>query len=161
MDTFIRFLYEFMSVFFKGLGMMVTGFFKGIIQMFKIPEYLYIIEFYRKDLKVGEWVLVIIAIIAMIILLGLIVLLFVFLIKKVFKFRKTLVEQESMLQEIGELNKEVATLVEEKEKILAMKVLLRLRLAAVLCFIRFSKIKISKSAHFAPKISSMASFLIR
>ena len=90
--------------------------------MFKIPEYLYIIEFYRKDLKVGEWVLVIIAIIAMIILLGLIVLLFVFLIKKVFKFRMTLVEQESMLQEIGELNKEVATLVEEKEKILAMKV---------------------------------------
>ena len=122
MDTFIRFLYEFMSVFFKGIGMIVTGFFKGIIQMFKIPEYIYIIEFYRNDLKVGEWVLVIIAILLMIILLGLIVLLFVFLIKKVFKFRKTLVEQESMLEEIGELNKEVATLVEEKEKILAMKV---------------------------------------
>ena len=38
------------------------------------------------------------------------------------KFRKTLVEQESMLEEIGELNKEVANLVQEKEKILAMKV---------------------------------------
>ena len=58
----------------------------------------------------------------MIIILGLIILLIVFLIRKYLKFRKTLVEQESMLKEIGELNREVATLVQEKEKILAMKV---------------------------------------
>ena len=122
MNTYIRFLFEFMSVFFKGIGMIVGGFFKGIVQMFSIQDYLYVIEFYRKDFKVAEWILVVVAVIVMIIMLSLIVLLIVLFIRKYFKFRKTLVEQESMLKEIGELNREVATLVEEKEKILAMKV---------------------------------------
>ena len=122
MNTFVRFLYEFMSVFFRGIGMIVGGFFKGIIQIFSVQEYLYVIEFYRKDLNVAEWVLVVIAVLVMFFVLALIVLMISFFVKKYIKFRKTLVEQESMLNEIGELNREVASLVQEKEKILAMKV---------------------------------------
>lgn len=122
MDTFVRFLFEFMSVFFSGVGMIFKGLFGGILQMFNISEYLYIIEFYRKDFNMSEWVLVVIAVIVMIIVLLLILLLVWFIIRKYVKFRKTLVEQESMLEEIGSLNKQVADLVQEKEKILAMKV---------------------------------------
>ena len=122
MDTYVRFLFEFMSVFFKGLGAIFGGIVTGLVQMFSIHEYLFVIESYRKDFSGGEWVLVVVAIIVMLILLGLIVLLIVFIIRKYIKFRKTLVEQESLLQEVGELNKEVANLVQEKEKILAMKV---------------------------------------
>ena len=122
MDTFVRFLFEFMSVFFSGVGMIFKGLFGGIIQMFNISEYLYTIEFYRKDFNMSEWVLVVIAVIVMLIVLLLIILLIWFVIRKYFKFRKTLVEQESMLEEIGSLNKQVADLVQEKEKILAMKV---------------------------------------
>lgn len=122
MDTFVRFLFEFMSVFFSGVGMIFKGLFGGIIQMFNISEYLYTIEFYRKDFNMSEWVLVVIAVIVMLIVLLLIILLIWFVIRKYVKFRKTLVEQESMLEEIGSLNKQVADLVQEKEKILAMKV---------------------------------------
>ncbi|MBP5678879.1 MAG: hypothetical protein J6X28_03530 [Bacilli bacterium] len=122
MDTYVRFLFEFMSVFFKGVGTIFGGIFKGFIQMFNIREYLYVIDFYKKDFTPGEWVLAIISIIVMIIILVLIVAVIIFLFRKYFKFRKTLVEQESMLKEIGELNQEVKNLVEEKEKILAMKV---------------------------------------
>ena len=122
MDTFVRFLFEFMSVFFSGVGMIFKGLFGGIIQMFNISEYLYTIEFYRKDFNMSEWVLVVIAVVVMLIVLLLIILLIWFVIRKYFKFRKTLVEQESMLEEIGSLNKQVADLVQEKEKILAMKV---------------------------------------
>ena len=122
MNTFIRFLFEFMSVFFKGIGTMIGGLFKGFIQMFNIRDYLYVISFYKDDFNVGEWVLVVLAVIVMLIVLTLIVLLIALVVKKYVKFRKTLVEQESMLAEIGELNKEVANLVQEKEKILAMKV---------------------------------------
>ena len=122
MDTYVRFLFEFMNVFFEGVGSIIGGFFKGIIQMFSIPDYLIIIDRYRKDFTGGEWVLVVIAVIVMFVVLGLIVMLILFFIRKYLKFRKTLVEQESMLQEIGELNREVANLVQEKEKILAMKV---------------------------------------
>ena len=122
MDTFVRFLFEFMSVFFSGVGMIFKGLFGGILQMFNISEYLYTIEFYRKDFNMSEWVLVVIAVIVMLIVLLLIILLIWFVIRKYVKFRKTLVEQESMLEEIGSLNKQVADLVQEKEKILAMKV---------------------------------------
>ena len=122
MDTFIRFLYEFMSVFFNGLFTIFKGIVSGFIQMFNFSEYLYIIQFYKSDFKVSEWVLVIIAIIVLAILLGLIIVLFWLIIRKYIRFRKTLVEQESMLNEIGELNKKVASLVKEKEDILAMKV---------------------------------------
>lgn len=122
MDTFIRFLYEFMSVFFNGLFTIFKGIVSGFMQMFDFSEYLYIIQFYKNDFKMSEWVLVIIAIVVLAILLVLILALLYLIIRKYIRFRKTLVEQESMLNEIGELNNKVASLVKEKEDILAMKV---------------------------------------
>ena len=122
MDTFIRFLYEFMSVFFNGLFTIGRGIVSGFAQMFNFGEYLYIIQFYKNDFQMAEWVLVVIAIIVLLVMLTLIVLLGWLLIRKYIRFRKTLVEQESMLTEIGELNNKVASLVKEKEEILAMKV---------------------------------------
>ena len=122
MDTFIRFLYEFMSVFFNGLFTIGRGIVLGFAQMFNFSEYLYIIQFYKNDFQMAEWVLVVIAIIVLLVMLTLIVLLGWLLIRKYIRFRKTLVEQESMLTEIGELNNKVASLVKEKEEILAMKV---------------------------------------
>ena len=122
MDTFFRFLFEFMSVFFGGIGLIFSGLFNGIIQMFNIGEYAYLIQVYKNDFKMAEWLLVIVAIVVIVVMLGLILLLGYFIVRKYLKFRKTLIEQESMLEEIGQLNKEVAQLVEEKEKILAMKV---------------------------------------
>lgn len=122
MSTFVRFLYEFMSVFFNGLFTIGKGIVSGFAQMFNVSEYLYIIQFYKNDFKVAEWILVVIAIIVLLLLLGLILALGWLIIRKYIRFRKTLVEQESMLYEIGELNKKVASLVKEKEEILAMKV---------------------------------------
>ena len=122
MSTYIRFLFEFMSVFFSGIGKIIGGIIGGIIQMFNFSEYAYVIEFYREDLKASEWVLVVIAVIILLILLGLIIGVGYFILRKYLVFRKTQLEHESMLAEIGSLNKEVAQLVQEKEKILAMKV---------------------------------------
>ena len=122
MDTFVRFLYEFMSVFFEGFIGMFKGVILGFIQMFNIREYGYVISMYRKDFHMGEWILVIIAILVLAIVLALIILVLWFIIRKFLKFRKTLVEQESMLEEIGNLQKEVVKLSNEKDKLLAMKV---------------------------------------
>ncbi len=122
MDTYVRFLYEFLSVFFSGIGMIFGGIVNGFIQMFNPKNYIYTIEFYKNDFSGPEWVAVGFAVLLLVVILGLIVLLIYFLAKKYIKFRKTLVEQESMLEEIGQLNKTVKDLVEEKEKILAMKV---------------------------------------
>lgn len=64
----------------------------------------------------------IVAVIATVAVLAAIVILVVVLIKKYVRVRKTLVDQEELLMEVGNLNREVIKLNNEKERILAMKV---------------------------------------
>lgn len=122
MSKFINFLYEFMSVFFNGIKSIVMGFINGVIQIFNFQNYIDIIAYYKEEFGMKEWILAVIAIFIMVVILALIILLIYFIIRKYIRFRKTLVEQEGMLDEIAVLNKKVTDLVEEKEKILAMKV---------------------------------------
>lgn len=118
----MRFLYEFLSQFFKGVTTILGGIFTGFKQMFNIQAYVKVVEFYRDDFNGPEWLFVLIAIILLIALLGLIIFIIVFFIRKYIRFRKTIVEQEDLLEEVSTLNNEVSSLLKEKEDILAMKV---------------------------------------
>ena len=122
MDTYVRFLYEFLNAFFSGLKTIIFGFVEGIKQIFDIPEYIHLIKEYKNDFSLQEWVLVAIAIIAVALILILTILLVYLILRKYIRFRKTLVEQESMMKEVADLNKRVATMTKEREEILAMKV---------------------------------------
>ena len=122
MDTFFRFLYEFLEQFFKSFILMFKGIINGIINMFNIKEYISIINFYKDDFKVPEWILVGLTIIIILAIVGGIIFIIYFLIRKYLKFRKTVVEEESLLEEVASLNNQVADLMAEKESILAMKV---------------------------------------
>ena len=122
MDTFFRFLYEFLSQFFNGLKLIVMGFVKGFGKIFNFKAYFKIVDYYKKDFSIPEWLLVGIAILIILVVLGLIVLGLYFLIRKYIRIRKTLVDQESLLEEVSDLNGQVAKLMQEKDDILAMKV---------------------------------------
>ena len=122
MDTFLRFLYEFLSQFFNGLKYIVLGIFNGIKSIFNLPAYVKVINEYKNDFSIPEWLLVAVVILITLALLALIIFAVYFLIRKYIRIRKSLVEQESLLEEVSDLNNEVAKLVKEKETILAMKV---------------------------------------
>ena len=122
MDTFLRFLYEFLSQFFNGIKYIVLGLVDGVKTMFNIPKYVEVVNNYKEDFTIPEWLLVGLAILVIIILLSLIIFAVYFLIRKYIRIRKSLVEQESLLEEVGTLNNEVSKLMKEKETILAMKV---------------------------------------
>ena len=122
MDTFLRFLYEFLSQFFNGFKYIFLGIFDGLKAIFNIPEYIKVVNNYKDDFSIPEWLLVGLAIFVTIILLGLIIFAIYFIIRKYIRIRKSLVEQESLLEEVSTLNNEVSKLVKEKETILAMKV---------------------------------------
>ena len=122
MDTFLRFLYEFLSQFFNGLKYIVLGIFNGFKTIFNLPEYVKVINEYKNDFSIPEWLLVTVVILITLALLALIIFMVYFLIRKYIRIRKSLVEQESLLEEVSDLNNEVAKLVKEKETILAMKV---------------------------------------
>ena len=70
MDTFFRFLYEFLSQFFSGFILFFIGIKNGIISMFNIPKYISIVGFYKDDFNTPEWILVSIAIIILIAIVG-------------------------------------------------------------------------------------------
>lgn len=122
MKTFFKFLYEFLSQFFMGFYEFWKGLLLGIRTSFNIPAYIKIVGRYKSDFNISEWVLFGIASLIVLALLFAFVMFIVYLIKKYLKFRKTIVEQESMLEEIATLNKTVAQLMKERETILAMKV---------------------------------------
>ena len=122
METFTRFLYEFLSQFFLGFKSILQGIWTGITQIFNISEYQRILEEYKSDFSMPEWILVVIAIAVLVILVVLIIVLIYLLFRKYFKFRKTRIEQDELLEEVATLNNKVATLMKEKDEILAMKV---------------------------------------
>ena len=122
METFTRFLYEFLTQFFSGVVTILKGFGTGIAQIFDIKSYQTILETYKDDLSIPEWALVIISILSILILLVLIVVLIYLLIRKYLKFRRQAINQDELLEEVASLNGQVASLVKEKEEILAMKV---------------------------------------
>lgn len=64
MGTYTRFLYEFLAQFFAGLITILGGIGKGIGQLFNIPGYAQIIDHYKNDFSMAEWVLVVLAVIA-------------------------------------------------------------------------------------------------
>lgn len=122
MDTFFKFLYDFLSQFFNGVLDIIMGFVNGVAKMFNVKAYISVIDYYKNDFTGPEWLFVVIAILLLLILMAGIILILYFIIRKYLRFRKTIVEQESLLEEVGTLNNKVATLMKEKEEILAMKV---------------------------------------
>lgn len=122
METFTKFLYDFLGQFFSGIGTMFSGIGKGIHMALNIGSYSEIIGKYKNDFSMPEWILVAISIGLIVFFFVLIGLLIFFIIKKYGKIRKKTIDQDAMLQEIASLNGQVAKLVKEKDEILAMKV---------------------------------------
>ena len=122
METFTRFLYEFLAQFFSGLITIVRAIGTGIKQMFDIKSYQNILDAYKNDLTMPEWILVGISIFILIVFVLLVIALIYLLIRKYLKFRKQAINQDELMNEVASLNGQVASLVKEKEEILAMKV---------------------------------------
>ena len=122
MDVYMRFLLDFMSQFFGGIKKIIFGIFEGFADMFNVVKYYEVIKDYSGEFGVVQWIMVGLAALTLLILISLIVFLLVLLFKKYVRVRKTLVEQEALLEEVGQLNREVFKLTQEKERIFAMKV---------------------------------------
>ena len=63
MNTYIRFLFEFLDQLLGGILMGLKTLFFGILQMFDFKAYANLIKGYRSDFTGIEWVMVVLAII--------------------------------------------------------------------------------------------------
>ena len=122
LSTYIRFLYDLFEQFFSGIINIFMGIVKGVIKMFNFKAYLKILKEYSGEFSVGQWILVGLAVLLILAFLAGIIYLVFLVIRKIFKFKKTLVEQESLLEEVAKLDRDVIRLNQEKEELYALKV---------------------------------------
>lgn len=121
METYGRFLFEFLNQFFSGFKDIFTGLWNGVLNIFNIPIYYDIIQHYANDFETSEWFLTGLAIICMIIIIGSFIGILLIFLKRHIKWRKKIINQEELLKQIDTLNKQVEELVDEKLKLLSMK----------------------------------------
>lgn len=122
MDIFIRFLFDFMSQFFGGILKIFQGLFNGLADVFNFGGYFNIVSAYSQEFSLVDWIFTIVTIVIFVSIIGLILFLVFLLFRKYAKIRKSLVEQETLLEEVGKLNRDVLKITQEKERILAMKI---------------------------------------
>ena len=107
MDTFVRFLYEFINQTVTGILLIFRGLIDGIKMMFNIKQYTEVFRNYYADFSAPEWVLAVLSIVFVMLFLGLIVFLVLFVVRKYTKLRKPVIDQEALLDEVATLNKKV------------------------------------------------------
>ena len=122
MDTFTRFLYEFLSQFFLGVKTIFIGLVEGIKTIFNVNTYIKIIQNYKQDFTGPEWVLVAVGILMLLAVVGIIAAIIIILVKKYIKFRRRVADEEDLLIQVNKLSNEVTDLIKEKEELLAMVV---------------------------------------
>ena len=122
MNTFIRFFYEFISIFFDGVVMIFKGIVEGFSKMFNFPEYSKIISNYGDALTSGEKVMMWIGIAIFVLIFFLIIFFIIMKIRKLFRKFDNNFNKEDLLEEISDLNQQVARLMKEKDELMAMKV---------------------------------------
>lgn len=122
MEVIGSFISDFASVFIDGLVTFFSGIFCGIVEMFNIPKYIDVFSKHSKDFGVVEWIVAILVAIVMVALLLALVFMVYLLIRKYVRFRESLITREELLEEMGNLNREIVKLTRDKERILAMKV---------------------------------------
>jgi hypothetical protein len=106
----------------KGYAEIVRGIGRGFKQIFNIKNYIEIFKSFSKDFSALSWILAVLAIVIVAAIYLLIVTMIVLAVRKYIRFRHSLVSNEDLLEEMGELQRKVMKLMKEKDEIMAMKV---------------------------------------
>lgn len=122
MNVFLRFFYEFISIFIEGILMMVKGIIEGFTRIVNYNDYKKIIDSYRDSFNGPDWLLLGLTVGLLVVILILVGLLIYFAIRKFIKIRSNKYSKEDLLDEIANLNDQVRKLMKEKDEIMAMKV---------------------------------------
>ncbi len=122
MNTFLRFFYEFISIFFDGVVVVFKGIVEGFSKMFNFPEYTKIISSYNESFSFVEKIFMWVVVLLFVLIFFLIIFFVIMQIRKLFRKFNNNFNKEDLLEEISNLNQQVAKLMKEKDELMAMKV---------------------------------------
>lgn len=122
MDAFLKWFFAFITNILQGIWASVSGFFKGIGQIFNFKIYAQQIQQYSPEFGVGGWICAVLGILLVLAIMGLLLWLLILAARKYIRFRRSRVSQEDVLEELADLHRQVLKLNQEKERILALQV---------------------------------------
>ncbi len=122
MDGFLGWFFAFFTTMIDGVWKIISGFFKGLLQIFNIVEYVKQFNKYKDSFKFFDWILAILAFLLVIAFWGLLIYLLILGVRKYIRFRKSAVGNEDLLEEVADLHRDVIRLTKEKERILALQI---------------------------------------
>jgi hypothetical protein len=106
----------------NGFGMIFSGLWNGIVQIFNIGNYIKIFKEFSPQFGALGWILAILAILVVLAIYAAIAFLIILAVRKYVRFRHSLVSNEDLLEEIAVLQRRVLKMTREKDEIMAMKV---------------------------------------
>ena len=124
MVEFSRFYINFISEVFTNIGNFFKDLFKAIADFFYYDIKKYVEDFISRieHFTMVDWLIAIVVGLINLVFITFLLIRFVQLLRRYIRFRKREVEKDELLEEISLLNQKTMELIEEKNKILAMKV---------------------------------------
>ncbi len=122
MDNFLRYFFQDFGRVFRALVDVFTAFFNFLNYLLNFPMRMEIIEQYEEDFTTMDWVLLLIANIALVVVLVILVILLVKLLRKLLRFRVPVKEYDNMVKQVRSLQRDLIRANYEKDKLLSMKV---------------------------------------
>ena len=122
MDNFLRYFYQDIGRVFRAFIEIFSAFFNFLNYLFNFPMRMKIIDEYSEDFGTGDWIMLLVANLALIALIVLLIVLLVKACKKVFRFRIPVKKYDEMAKQVRQLQRDLLRANYEKDKLLAMKV---------------------------------------
>ena len=120
MSSYGKFFLDFMKPFFNGFIEFFKDLLVDLFQIFNVFNYIEIISKYKGDLKGFGIVIIVVSAICLLALFGVLIFFLVKIIKSYIKYRKNKSKQESLVEEVENLNMDVLRLRQENQKFLSM-----------------------------------------
>jgi len=121
-DNFLRYFFQDFGRVFRALVDIFSAFFNFLNYLLNFPMRMEIIRSYEEDFTTLDWILLLIANLALLALLVGIIVLLVKLFKRIFRFRVPVKEYENMAKQVRQLQRDLIRANYEKDKLISMKV---------------------------------------
>ena len=99
-----------------------SSLFNFLNYLLNFPMRMEIIQSYEEDFTTMDWVLLLVANIALLVLLVVLLILLVKLVRRIFRFRIPVKEYENMAKQVNQLQRDLIRANYEKDKLLSMRV---------------------------------------
>ena len=122
MDNFLKYFFQDFGRVFRAFVEIFSSLFNFLNYLLNFPMRMEIIQSYEEDFTTMDWVLLLVANIALLVLLVVLLILLVKLVRRIFRFRIPVKEYENMAKQVNQLQRDLIRANYEKDKLLSMRV---------------------------------------